>query len=196
MTKHVEFFFDVGSPAAYLAWTQMPALCKQAKAELIYRPFLLGGVFKATGNSAPATVPAKGQWLFKDLNRFAKRYGVPLNFNPFFPINTLHLMRAATAIQQTRPADFVTYVDAAFRAIWVDERNMNDANEVAAVWQEAGFDAEQLLAQTQEQAVKDKLKADTQEAVTRGAFGAPTFFVEDAMFFGQDRMDFVREALG
>lgn len=195
MTRAVEFYFDVGSPAAYLAWTQLPKIVQQAGCEIEYRPFLLGGVFQATGNRSPMEVPAKGQYMQDDLQRFAKRYGVPFRHNPHFPINTLTLMRGALGLQMREPQRMVPYVDAVYRAIWVDGKNMNDPATVAAVLQQAGFDPEKLLALAQDPAVKDELKVVTQEAVARGAFGAPTFFVGDQMFWGQDRLDFVKEAL-
>lgn len=195
MTRAVEFYFDVGSPAAYLAWTQLPRIVQQVGCEIEYRPFLLGGVFQATGNRSPMEVPAKGQYMQDDLQRFARRYGVPFRHNPHFPINTLTLMRGALGLQMREPQRMVPYVDAVYRAIWVDGKNMNDPATVAAVLQQAGFDPDKLLALAQDPAVKDELKVVTQEAVARGAFGAPTFFVGDQMFWGQDRLDFVKEAL-
>jgi 2-hydroxychromene-2-carboxylate isomerase len=195
MHRDVEFWFDVGSPAAYLAWTQMPALARETGATVQYRPFLLGGVFQATGNRSPMEVPAKGQYLQDDLARFARRYGVPFRHNPHFPINTLTLMRGALGLQMREPARMQPYVDAVYRAIWADAKNMNDPATVAAVLQQAGFDPERLLALAADPAVKDQLKVDTQEAVSRGVFGAPTFFVNNQMFWGQDRLDFVKEAL-
>ncbi len=195
MTRAVEFYFDVGSPAAYLAWTQLPKIAQQAGWEIEYRPFLLGGVFQATGNRSPMEVPAKGQYMQDDLQRFAKRYGVPFRHNPHFPINTLMLMRGALGLQMREPQRMVPYVDAVYRAIWVDGKDMNDPATVAGVLQHAGFDPEKLLALTQDPAVKDELKVVTQEAVARGVFGAPTFFVGDQMFWGQDRLDFVKDAL-
>jgi 2-hydroxychromene-2-carboxylate isomerase len=194
--KTVEFFFDFGSPASYLAWTQLPAICRAADATLVYRPMLLGGVFQATGNASPITVPAKGKYMLTDLARFAQRYGVPMRFNPHFPINTLALMRAAVGVQQREPARFEEFVAAMFRAMWVDGRNMADAATVGEVLAQAGFDAQAVLALSGDATVKDALKASTEEAVRRGAFGAPTMFVGSQMFFGQDRLDFVREALG
>ena len=195
MTKAVEFYFDVGSPAAYLAWTQLPRIARETGTEIEYRPFLLGGVFQATGNRSPMEVPAKGQYMQDDLQRFARRYGVAFAHNPHFPINTLTLMRGALGLQMREPARMVPYVDAVYRAIWVEGRNMNDPATVAGVLQAAGFDAQQLLALASDPAVKDALKAVTQEAVSRGVFGAPTFFVCQDMFWGQDRLDFVKEAL-
>jgi 2-hydroxychromene-2-carboxylate isomerase len=193
--RTVEFFFDFGSPASYLAWTQLPAICKAAGATLAYRPMLLGGVFQATGNASPVTVPAKGRYMLADLARFARRYGVPLRFNPHFPINTLTLMRGAVGLQMRDPARFDAYVTTVFNAMWVDGLHMGDPGVVAEVLGRAGFDARALLELTADPAVKDALKSATEEAVRRGAFGAPTMFVGDQMFFGQDRLDFVRDAL-
>jgi 2-hydroxychromene-2-carboxylate isomerase len=195
MTRAIEFYFDVGSPAAYLAWTQLPAIARDAGWEIEYRPMLLGGVFQATGNRSPMEVPAKGQYMQDDLQRFARRHGVEFRHNPHFPINTLLLMRVALGLQMREEARMVPYVDAVFRAIWVEGRNMNDPATVADVLQRAGFDAEKLLALASDPGVKDQLKVVTQGAVARGVFGAPTFFVGDQMFWGQDRLDFVKEAL-
>jgi len=195
MNQTIDFYFDFGSPAAYLAYTQLPALCTDTGATVAYKPMLLGGVFQATGNHSPATIALKGDYIFKDFKRFAQRYGVPFNNNPYFPINTLTLMRAAVGLQTQGDARFGDYVQAMFKAVWVDAKNMNDPATVGAVLHAAGFDAMAMLALTQETAVKDQLKAMTQAAVDRGIFGAPTLFVGDAMFWGQDRLDFVREAL-
>lgn len=195
MSKSVEFYFDLGSPTTYLAYTQLPTLCAQTNSQLVYRPMLLGGVFKATGNASPVTIPAKGPYLFKDLNRFAKRYGAAFKLNPYFPINTLLLMRAVTGMQLRHPERFEAFIDCLFRALWVDARNLNDPATVAAVLDEAGFDPEYVLAMTTDEQVKQALKTATEEAIERGVFGAPSMFVGDELFFGQDRLDFVREAL-
>lgn len=195
MSKSVEFFFDFGSPTTYLAWTQLPRICAEAGAELIYRPMLLGGVFQATGNASPIEVPAKGKHVMLDLQRFAKRYGVPMAFNPHFPINTLGLMRGAVAVQLRQPERFADYVKTIFQAMWVDAQNLGDPAVLGKVLAAGGFDPQALLALSGEQEIKDALKATTDEAVKRGAFGAPIMFVGDQMFFGQDRLDFVSEAL-
>ncbi|MDH4565305.1 2-hydroxychromene-2-carboxylate isomerase [Pseudomonas sp. BN414] len=195
MTKTVEFFFDLGSPASYLAWTQLPGICARTGATLRYRPMLLGGVFQATGNASPAAVPAKARHTMIDMQRFARRYEVPMHFNPFFPINTLTLMRAAIGVQMRQPERFAAYLNAMFRALWQDKRNLGDPAVLASVLQEAGFDPQALLALVGDQEVKDALKAATEEAVKRGVFGAPTCFVGEEMYFGQDRLDFVEEAL-
>ena len=195
MPQSVEFFFDVGSPTTYLAWTQLPGLCAEAGAELVYRPTLLGGVFQATGNASPATVPAKGRYMDADMARYARRYGVPLASNPFFPINTLVLMRGATGVQMRAPDRFHDYLRGVFKAMWVEPRNLNDPAVTAQAWTDAGFDPAQVMGWANDAEVKAALRATTEEAVARGAFGAPTMFVGTEMFFGQDRLDFVREAL-
>ncbi len=195
-TRSVEFYFDFGSPASYLAATQLPHLCADTGAVLSWKPMLLGGVFQATGNHSPATIPAKGSYMFDDLTRFARRYGVPFELNPHFPVNTLLLMRGAIGMQMREPERFRAYVDCIYHAMWVEPRNLNDAATVGAVLQEAGFDPALLLALANAPEVKERLKAETAEAVRRGVFGAPTMFVGERMFWGQDRLDFVREALG
>ena len=194
-TQQVEFFYDVGSPASYLAWTQLPRLCEQAGATLVLRPMLLGGVFQATGNASPAAVPPKGGYVFMDLMRHAQRYGVPFNRNPFFPINTLTLMRAIAGAQVHAPGQVAAITDGAFKAIWVDSLDMNDAHVASTALANAGFPSGEVAQWVSDPAVKAHLKATTEEAVARGVFGAPTMFVDGQMFFGQDRLDWVREAL-
>ena len=195
MTKAVDFYFDFGSPAAYLAYTQLPKVCAAAGAVLNWKPMLLGAVFQATGNHSPATVLAKGKYMFDDLQRFAVQYDVPFNRNPHFPINTLMLMRAAVGLQMRNDTRQMEFTQAVFEAMWVESRNLNDLAETGAVLHEAGFDAAAMLALVSQQDVKDRLKVLTQEAVDRGVFGAPTMFVGDAMFWGQDRLNFVKDAL-
>ena len=195
MSKTVEFYFDLGSPATYLAYTQLPKICEQTDSQLIYIPFLLGGVFKATGNASPATIPAKGRYMFQDLDRYAKRYGVPLKFNPNFPINTLMLMRAVTGMQLRHPGRFQAFIDCLFHALWVEGRSLDDLATVASVLTQNGFDPNEVLALTADEEVKATLKDNTEKAVQRGVFGAPSMFVDDQLFFGQDRLDFVLEAL-
>ncbi|KAA8701276.1 2-hydroxychromene-2-carboxylate isomerase [Pseudomonas proteolytica] len=195
MNKTLEFFFDLGSPTTYLAYTQLPGICAETGSQLAYQPILLGGIFKATGNASPITIAAKGRYMLQDLARYAKRYGVPLTFNPHFPINTLTLMRAVTGIQLHQPERFIDFIDCLFRALWVDGRNLGDPAVVAQVLAEHGFDPAQVLELTQDEAVKDALKHKTEEAIARGVFGAPSLFVGQQLFFGQDRLDFVREAL-
>lgn len=193
MSKKVEFFFDVGSPASYLAWTQLESMAQRTNAKIIWRPMLLGAVFQATGNASPASVPAKGPYMLKDLQRFSNIYGVPFNFNPFFPLNTMHLMRGATAYLEE--PEFQTYLAAIFNALWSEQLNMESPEVVAEVLTKAGIDVTDFMARISETEVKERLKDTTEEAVARGVFGAPSFFVNGEMFFGQDRLSFVETAL-
>ena len=196
--KQVEFYFDFGSPTAYLAYTQLPGIAAQSGAELVWRPMLLGGVFKGAGNQSPVMVALKGVWMWTDMARWAKRYGVPLVKNPHFIINTLTLMRIAVGLQMRKPELFQRYVETMFRAMWVEPCNLGDAAVVAGTLQKAGFDAPALAALAALAAdpeVKAKLIDVTDDALKRGVFGAPTMFVGSDMFFGQDRLEFVREAL-
>jgi len=193
MAKVLEFLFDVGSPASYLAYKRLPEIAARTGATVQYRPFLLGGVFKATGNHSPAEIPAKGAWTSVDLARFAARHGVPFARNPFFPINTLHLMRGAAGLQDDRR--FMAYLDAVFEAMWRSPKNLGDPAEMIPVLARAGVGGDEFRALIERDDVKARLKATTEDAVARGAFGAPTFFVGDEMFFGQDRLDWVEEAL-
>jgi 2-hydroxychromene-2-carboxylate isomerase len=166
-------------------------------AELVYRPFLLGGVMKASGNAPPFTVPNKGRYVGRDVNRWARRYGVELGSNPHFPVNTVLAMRAAVALLSgdADPAVFRAYHDAAFRAMWIEGADLADEGVVRDLVGKAGGDADALIARCGQAEVKDALRANTDEAVERGAFGAPSFFVGDELFFGNDRLDFVEEAL-
>lgn len=195
MSKKVEFFFDFGSPASYLAWTQLPKIAAATGAEIVWRPMLLGGVFKATGNASPVLVPAKGRWMMADLGRFAMKYGVPLNVPPNFPVNTLAMMRGACGIQLKRPGDFQNYVAAMFEGMFARGLAMDDPGVLAEVLTAAGFNKAEFDALVADPAVKRALIDNTEEAVARGVFGAPTIFVGDEMHFGQDRLEFVARAL-
>jgi 2-hydroxychromene-2-carboxylate isomerase len=193
MAHTLEFYFDYGSPYSYLADTQVEAIAKRTGAVLARRPMLLGGVFKSTGNHSPAELRQKSAWSAFDMPLWARHYGVSFQPNPFFPINTLALMRGAAAAQID--GLFERYHPAIFKAMWVDGRNLNDMKELAAVLTAAGIEAQKFGNRIQEQDVKDRLKATTDEAVARGVFGAPTSFVDGKMFFGNDRLPFVELAL-
>ncbi|MFN0162522.1 MAG: 2-hydroxychromene-2-carboxylate isomerase [Burkholderiales bacterium] len=195
MSKQVEFFFDFGSPAAYLAWTQLPKIAAAAGATIVWRPMLLGGVFKATGNASPVTVAAKGKWMMADLARWAKKYGVPFTIPAGFPINTLALMRGAVGMQKREPGRFIHYVETVCTSMFGRGENLGDFETVARVLGAAGFDAQAFMALTADPEVKQGLIANTEEAAARGVFGAPTMFVGDEMHFGQDRLEFVAAAL-
>lgn len=193
MPKMLEFLFDVGSPTTYLAHKRMPGLIERTGAEVVYVPVLLGGIFKATGNASPVMVPAKGVYMGADMARFAKRFGVSLNMNPHFPINTITMMRILAGLVGEDP--FPQVVDVLFDAMWKGRKNMGDPEVLAGVLTRAGFDPAALMTIAETPEAKEALKTNTEAAIARGAFGAPTFFVEGEMYFGQDRLDWVEEAL-
>ena len=193
MGKTVEFYFDYGSPNAYLAYRRLPAIVERTGADLAWRPMLLGGVFKATGNQSPVAIAAKRPNSRNDLTRFVKRYEVPFAMNPHFPVNTLQLMRGAVAAEAG--GWFAPYTEAVFRGMWVEQKNLGDLDVLRQTLRAAGIDVERFEQAIASEDVKERLKSLTEQAVARGVFGAPTFFVGDEMFFGQDRLDFVEEAL-
>lgn len=184
MSAKVEFFFDVASPYSYLAALQVGRLEKYAPVE--WRPFLIGGVFKLSGNTMPAANPAKGQYMFKDLKRLFAHLETPFKFPSTFPTNSLTAMRALTAAD---PAQLPALALAIFNAYWAEDRNIADPEVLKALV------GEELLAKTADDTVKEKLKAATEEAAQRGAFGAPTFFIGNDMYFGEDRIWLMEEAL-
>ena len=193
MSEQVEFYYDYGSPTTYLAWTQLPAICERYGAELIYRPMLLGGVFKATGNTTPVRIKAKGAWMFADIARHAAHYGVPFEMNPHFIINTLAIMRGAIWAQAAGCLE--DYNGAMFEAVWVNQRNLAEPAEISAVMAECGLDAEAMREAIQQPDIKTALIEATDAAVARGVFGAPTMFVGAEMHFGQDRLEWVARTL-
>jgi 2-hydroxychromene-2-carboxylate isomerase len=189
MAKRIEFFYDYLSPFSYLADTQLPAIARRASAEIIYRPILLGAVMKATANSGPLPIQGKAGYNVTDFQRWAKRYGVPAQFSPHFPFNTIRVLRAAVAAQ--RHGRFEEFHSAAFRAIWENGQDLSKEEALRHLLSDVGIDP--ALIDGDE--IKHQLRANADEAVSRGAFGAPTFFVGDEMFWGNDRLDFVEEAL-
>ena len=190
----LHFYFDFGSPTAFLANARLRQLQQKYEVKINYNPVLLGGIFKATGNSSPVMVAAKGEYMLKhDLPRYARKYGVSLKFNPHFPINTLQLMRAATALQSSE--NFNHFVDIIFNSIWVEGLNMGDEEVVKSTLSKNNFKTSEILANISSDSVKQMLITNTQLAVDRGLFGVPTIFINNEMFFGQDRLDFVEEIL-
>lgn len=188
----IEFWYDFGSPASYLAWTQLDRIREETGQTVALKPMLLGGVFKATGNASPVMVAAKGAWMMRDMARWAARYGVPLKMPPNFPLNTLNFMRGAVALENDERLD--AYMTAMFEAMFARGEAMDDMDVVVRVLTDAGFNAKEIFAATQDAGVKARLIAATEEAVSRGVFGAPTFFVGKQMHFGNDRIDWVIEA--
>jgi 2-hydroxychromene-2-carboxylate isomerase len=194
----VEFHFDFGSPNAYLAHLIVPEIERRTGAKFDYVPILLGGVFKLTNNQSPAQKMAgiknRLQYEQLEMQRFIRRHRIAqFKFNPFFPVNTLLLMRGAIAAQLD--GVFERYVQEMFRAMWADPKDMDDPEVVRTTLEESGFDAAALLARTQEPEVKDRLLNNTQASVERGTFGSPTFFVGDEIFFGKDRLRDVEEEI-
>ena len=194
----VEFHFDFGSPNAYLSRLVIPRITQRTGATFDYVPVLLGGVFKMTGNRSPAEslvgIKNKPEYEKLETRRFIERYGITtFRPNPFFPVNTLVIMRASVAAQKLDI--FERYVDEVYRHMWSDPKKLDDPAVLRAALTESGFDAEQLLTLAQTQEVKDELLANTQRSVDRGTFGSPTFFVGDQIFFGKDRLRDVEEAI-
>ncbi len=192
----VDFYFDVGSPYTYLAATQIDALEERTGATVVWKPILLGGVFQLPGNAPPARVAAKGKWMLSDLKLWAERYGVPFHLNPGFPVNTLSAQRALTAAEELHGQQAMRALARVFMdGMWVEKADMADGDELAFRVNRAGGDAGALMRRVGEDDLKQKLKDVTQEAVDRGAFGSPSFFVGDRLFFGNDRLDLLEHFL-
>ena len=194
----VEFHFDFGSPNAYLAHLAVPEIEKRTGAKFEYVPILLGGVFKLTNNRSPAESMRgiKNRLEYEELERqrFVRRHAITrFSFNPFFPVNTLLIMRGAVAAQLEGVFD--RYVDEVFRHMWAEPKKMDDPEVVRAALGQSGLNAAALLARTQEPAVKERLLKNTEASVARGAFGSPTFFVGSEIFFGKDRLRDVEEEI-
>lgn len=193
MAGTIEFLFDVGSPTTYLAHKRLPYVAVRTGATVDYVPVLLGGIFKATGNSSPVMVPAKGRYMNQDMDRFARKHGIVLAMNPHFPINTLTMMRMLAGMKGD--ARFALLVDTLFDAMWAAPRNLGDQAVLSATLAAAGFEPEAMFALAQSDIAKHTLIAATEAAIARGAFGAPTFYVGEEMFFGQDRLEWVEAAV-
>ena len=193
MMKKVEFFYDYASPNCYLAWTQLPDMCARFDAELIYKPVLLGGIFKAIGSTTPVSIKPKGAWMFDDIVRYAEYYCVSFEMNPHFIFNSLSAMRGAMWAESEGCLE--PYNKAMFEAAWVHGKNLGDADSTQAIAAGAGLDAAVLADAIQLPDIKKALIDYTNQAVERGVFGAPTMFVEGVMHFGQDRLPWVERAL-
>ncbi len=193
MTPRLEFFYDYASPYSYLADSQLPALARRAEAEIVYRPALLGALIVESKNQPPPSVPAKARYLPLDIQRWTRRYGLDFAPNPHFPVNSVKVLRGALVALEE--GEFSAYHAALFRAMWSEAANLGDIEGIRAVLERAGLDAARYLERVGDPAIKAALHASTAEALERGAFGLPTFFVGDEIFFGNDRLDFVEEAL-
>ena len=197
MTR-VEFHFDFGSPNAYLSHLVIPEIEKRTGVDFEYVPILLGGIFKLTNNRSPAESMAgiknKPEYERLEMERFIRRHGITrFRMNPFFPVNTLTLMRGAIAARTL--GVFARYVDEMFRHMWADPKKMDDPSVLRAAFEESGLDGDRILELVQTRAIKDELLANTERSVERGTFGAPTFFVGDEIYFGKDRLRDVEERM-
>jgi 2-hydroxychromene-2-carboxylate isomerase len=194
----VEFHFDFGSPNAYFAHRVIPAIEARTGARFRYVPILLGGVFKATNNRSPAEtlkgIKNKPEYERLETERFIRRHGIT-NFqrNPFFPVNTLQIMRGAVAAEFD--GIFAGYVEAVFHHMWEEPKKMDDPEVIRGALDGSGLDGGRTLVRVQDPAVKEQLLRNTEQSIARGTFGAPTFFVGDAIFFGKDRLREVEEAI-
>ena len=198
MPVNVEFLFDFGSPNAYLSHLVIPAIEARTGEKFAYVPVLLGGVFKATNNVSPAVslqgIKNKGEYQGLETRRFIAKHGITsLQANPHFPVNTLQLMRGAIVAQ--REGFFAKYVDEVYRHMWSEPKKMDDAEVIRAALVESGLPADTVLEGIQDPAVKQKLIENTEDAVTRGVFGSPSFFVAGELFFGKDRLREVEEEI-
>lgn len=192
------FLFDFGSPNAYFAHRLIPGIEARTGVRFRYVPVLLGGLFKLSGNQAPmiafANVPNKLAYERREIERFIARHDLTaFRWNPHFPVNTLALMRGAVAAEAEGLLD--AYVEAMFRFMWEEPRKLDDPAVLLATLAEAGLPAQRLLARGEEQEIKDQLLANTTQAHERGAFGVPSFFVDDELYFGKDRLDDVERQL-
>ncbi len=198
MLPTVEFHFDFGSPNAYLSHLVIPEIERRTGVEFAYVPVLLGGVFKLTNNAPPMValrdVKNKGEYGWLEMQRFIRAHGITeFQFNPYFPVNTLTIMRGAVFAQGR--AYFALYVDAVYRHMWSAPKKMDDVGVIAAALEDSGLPAREILECTQNPEVKQRLLSNTEVSVTRGTFGSPTFFVGDQIYFGKDRLRDVEEAI-
>ncbi|CAA0115310.1 2-hydroxychromene-2-carboxylate isomerase [Halioglobus japonicus] len=194
----LDFIFDFASPNAYFAYKVLPDILQRTGAELSVHPVLLGGLFKITGNQPPMVafggVKGKLEYEMLESKRFTERHQLnDFRFNANFPINTISIMRGLVAAQELGCEQH--YIDVMLSAMWERDLKMDDGEVMTGVLTEAGLDTDKIVALIQTDAIKDKLKANTQSAADRGAFGIPTFFVGDEMFFGKDRLGLVEEEL-
>ena len=196
--RQVEFHFDFGSPNAYLAHLVIPGIEARAGAKFVYIPVLLGGIFKLTNNVSPAVanqgIKNKAEYQKLEMRRFVRAHGITaFKANPYFPVNTLQIMRAAIVAEEE--GYLGAYVDAVFGHMWAEPKKMDDAEIIKAALDQSGFDGAHMLARTQEPAIKARLVENTEKSVSKGAFGSPTFFVGDEIFFGKDRLAEVEAAI-
>ena len=192
MTKTVTFCFDFGSPYSYLAYNYLSPI-KDAGAQIELKPVLLGGIFKATGNQPPASVQKKGEYMFKDIQRWSKKLNVSFKMNPYFPILTVPHMRGAILAQKKNILE--DYMRTMFDSMWLKGLNLNDQEILTHVASESGIDPNDFAEGISSDEIKNELKENTQFAIDKGAFGVPTYFLEDEMFWGIDSIKFLLDSL-
>ena len=192
MTKTVTFCFDFGSPYSYLAYNYLSPI-KETGARIDLKPVLLGGIFKATGNQPPATVQKKGEYMFKDIQRWSNKLDISFKMNPYFPILTVPHMRGAILAQKKNILE--DYMQSMFDSMWLKGLNLNDQEILTKVASESGIDPNDFAEGISSDEIKDELKVNTQFAIDKGAFGVPTYFFENEMFWGIDSIKFLLESL-
>jgi len=204
--RRLSFFFDFVSPYTFLASTRIDALATAHGVPVSWEPAFLGGIMKITGNMPPAALPARAQYMFDDLHRWAALYEVPLAFSPHFPFNSIFALRVALAIRahegdasSSLDSVYRRYIRAAFNAAWTQNKNLGDKETVASLADHAGFSRDRALAANDDPAIKDALKTQTEKALVAGAFGMPTFVLEEGetkeTYFGNDRLELIEERL-
>ena len=192
----IEFFFDIGSSYSYLAATQLQGLSTRTGVPVRWRPFLLGGVFKATGNDMPARIPAKAKWMLGDMRLWSRHYGIPFEMPSRFPLNTLRTQRALAAAERLAGANALpAFALALFRAYWAEDQDVTSDPVIAVAARAASLAADAIVAAIDAPETKDLLRATTDEAVRRGAFGAPAMFVGETLFWGNDRIPLLEQFL-
>ena len=193
MARTLEFCFDFVSPMSYLAWPRLDDLIQRTGSELRLTPIILGLVMKETGNNPPVLVPAKGKYYATDIARHCQRFGIPFSMNPAFPMDTRRLLTMAEGLRGD--PRFEAFIELGFSLVWRDGIDVSDRNSLDDALRAHGYDVAEMSALAEDDAARATLKDNTDKAIARGAFGAPTFFVGDDMFFGQDRFDFIEDAL-
>lgn len=191
--REIEFFFDVGSSYSYLAATQIAGLEARTGVPVRWRPFLLGAVFKATSNEMPARIPAKAKWMLHDMTLWSHHYGIPFRMPSRFPLLTLRTQRALAAAERSTPAAVPAFALALFQAYWADDQDITTDPVISAAARTAGLDPDAIIAAIDHADTKQQLRATTDEAVARGAFGAPALFAGDALFWGNDRLPLLEQ---
>lgn len=197
MPRQIEFCFDFISPYSYIALHALPHILGDIDAELVYKPMFLGAVMQQTGNRPPGMVPAKAAYMQQDIQRSCAHYGIDFRMHPLFPMmNTRPVLRAACALADSRDEQ-ASFIRTIFHHVWAapEPLKTDDLAQVEAVCNAAGLDGGRIVALSEEASAKNAMIANTDSAIARGAFGAPSFFVGDALFFGHDRLDYAAKAL-